>query len=1153
MVQVHFPSMKRFQLALSISLLGFLMPNVFGQIPSKQNSELANGVWHRISVESEGIYKIDYDLIQQMGFSSMEASTLAVFGNSGGPLPLIVGDKRVDDITALATYSMGLDDGAFNQDDYILFYAQGPSTRVTDLGNSTIRSSMNIYDDKNHYFVTTGIAKPIPSRSDLPENDVTITTFDDYVRLEEDRVNLLGKFRPPGSGRMWFGDEFSAVREKYYNISFPNIVQGSEVMFSMQFAARSGTTSTVFAIVDGSEFSKQISGVNLGNVEAAFARTGLLSKNYLATQDNQEILISYPAVGGNVTEGWLDYIEIQAERDLTLEGGYLLFRNFESAYSNSAKFELNGVNSNVQVWDVTDPINPVSQEFKRNGQSLEFSVVTEGVVREFVSFDVTGGHKRPEYVSAVANQNLHSLRSSDLVIIYHSDFEDAAIQLAKHRVDFNNYEVSLISIREIYNEFSGGSVDPTAIRDFAAMLKSRDQNFRFLLLLGDGSYDYKHLNIEHDDDNFIPVYETAESLRPIYAFPSDDYYALLNVHEGGSLLGAIDIAVGRLPVGSASEANAVVEKIIHYDVGPTTLGDWRQRLSYVADDEDSNLHLNQSEQISNSVEEKNPEFNLDRIYLDAFPQVSTPGGPRYPEVNAAINNTLFKGALALNYLGHGGPQGWAQERILGTSDIQSWSNFDRLPLFVTATCSFTGYDEPSYISAGEQVFLNPNGGAVALLSTVRAVYSSSNKRLTQEVFNHLFDQEDGEYLAIGEIMRIAKNSNSQDTIDVNARKFTIIGDPSMRLAYPKHKITLTELNNEPVDSRTDTLGALDQVHIKGAVQDNKGSQLVQFNGKVSVTVYDKPVVIRTLANDPKSYEKEYDNLSRVIFKGAASVVNGEFELSFVIPKDINFEYGAGKISMYASDEVSEDASGSYDQLVIGGSSNNGNSDDTGPVVNLFINNESFQSGDVVGPNSTLLVKLFDDNGINVIGNSIGHDLVAVLDDDSRQSFVLNEFYEALENDYMRGEVRFPLSNLPPGRHTVNVTAWDVANNFTDASVEFVVESNPDNVIKGIISYPNPGETSELIQFRIEHELQTSNADVYIDIFDISGRLVSAIIAKDMPTGNGIIDNIEWNVENSSNVPSAAGILFYRARIITGSATSSQKMYESPFNKLIILN
>jgi hypothetical protein len=291
----------------------------------------------------------------------------------------------------------------------------------------------------------------------------------------------------------------------------------------------------------------------------------------------------------------------------------------------------------------------------------------------------------------------------------------------------------------------------------------------------------------------------------------------------------------------------------------------------------------------------------------------------------------------------------------------------------------------------------------------------------------------------------------------------------------------------------------------------------------------------------------------VIFKGTASVVNGEFELGFVIPKDINFQYGAGKISMYASDEISIDASGAYEQLVIGGSSNSGSDDVTGPSVDVYMNNESFTSGDIVGQNSTLLVKLFDENGINVIGNSIGHDLVGVLDGDSRQSFVLNEFYEADENDFTRGEVRFPLANIPPGRHTITVTAWDVANNFTDASTEFVVESNPGNVIKGIMSYPNPGDVAYSTKFRITHDLQTSTADVYIDIFDLSGRIVSVVSAKNVPTGNGIIDDIEWSADSSTNVPSAAGIFFYRARIITGSSTGSQKMYDSAFNKLILLN
>ncbi|MDX1410135.1 MAG: C25 family cysteine peptidase, partial [Saprospiraceae bacterium] len=365
-----------------------------------------------------------------------------------------------------------------------------------------------------------------------------------------------------------------------------------------------------------------------------------------------------------------------------------------------------------------------------------------------------------------------------------------------------------------------------------------------------------------------------------------------------------------------------------------------------------NLHLNQSEDISSGVESAYSLLNLNRIYLDAFQQMSTPGGARYPDVNAAINNNMFKGVLAVNYLGHGGHLGWSQERILGIADIQSWTNYNRLPLFVTATCSFTGYDEPTYQSAGEQVLLNPGGGAVALLTTVRPVYASSNKRLTEAVFEQLFEKVNGAYLPLGEVMRIAKNSNQEDTININARKFAIIGDPSMYLALPEHAVVVTEVNGNPIGGAPDTARALDEVRIRGEVRDQAGNKLSAFNGKASITVFDKPVVVRTLANDPKSFEREFRNLSRIIFKGSATVTNGEFVTAFVVPGDIDFSYGNGKVSIYATDGVSVDAGGSYQDLVIGGTSGNAEPDTEGPDIRIFLNNESFVSGDKTGRDPT---------------------------------------------------------------------------------------------------------------------------------------------------------------------------------------------------------
>lgn len=1116
----------------------------------KEQSVLATGTWFKIAIESPGLHVIDHAFVTStMGLNagSINARQVRVFGNRGGALPQRVGAERIDDLEELSAKRVGLDDGSFDPGDYILFYAEGPDRWYL---NEDDRFNMvkNIYDTQNHYFIQIdgANAQAVEQVPSLVQGDLTVQTFDDYQRLEDDRINLLGKFQPPGSGKRWFGDEFSAVREKSYTLDFPNIVSGSEVLLTVEFAGRSGESSNVFVEAGGLNFSQFISRVNLGNVEDDYARIGRVTGTYLASGDQQEIVINYPAVG-STTSGWLDFIQLQTQRALTFTGPHMAFRNVESQYYDATEYIMDNVNGGVEIWDISNPLTPVAHALQQAGSSASFVAASAGAVREYLAFTPGTAYPKPVFVGPVKNQNLHAISEADLVVIYHPDFEEQALRLAEHRRNHNGYTVVTTPVQQVFNEFSGGSVDATAMRDFAAMLYNRDPDFRFMLFMGDGTYDMRHLNQDNENDNFIPVYETNESLDPIRSFPSDDYFALLNENEGSTLLGAIDIAVGRLPVGTAAEAEAVVNKIIDYDVNPEAMDDWRLRLAYVADDEDNNLHLNQSEEISDLVEVENQLLNLNRIYLDAFQQMSTPGGARYPEVNAAINNTMFKGALAVNYLGHGGHLGWSQERILGIADIQSWSNYTRLPVFVTATCSFTGYDEPTYQSAGEQVLLNPGGGAVALLTTVRAVYSSSNKRLTKEVFEHMFDKVDGEYLPIGEIMRIAKNSNAQDTVDINARKFAIIGDPSMFLALPQHDIVITEVNGTSVQSGVDTARALDRITLGGEVHDRDGNRLQNFSGVAKVTVFDKPVKVRTLANDPKSFEREFENLSRVIFKGSATVTNGAFEVSFVVPEDIDFTYGNGKVSVYATDGVSVDAGGSFGDLIIGGTSEDNAVDNEGPDIQIFMNTESFVDGGKTGPNPTLLLKLSDASGISVIGNSIGHDLVAVLDGNNPQSYVLNEFYEATIDDFTSGSVRFPLTNLALGQHFITVTAWDVAGNFSEATLNFEVVNEPGNVIRNVWNYPNPAHVST--RFEFTHDLPAGTLNAYIDIFDTWGRFITTIDAENVVSSNGVVRDVEWQLTGSE----ISGVYVYQVRLVANPNTSQRAEYKSAFQKLVLIN
>ncbi|HLF62440.1 MAG TPA: type IX secretion system sortase PorU [Saprospiraceae bacterium] len=1118
-------------------------------------SVLSQGQFYKIAVSEPGIYKLDASFLNGtagIDLSQTPANKITLWTNGGGVLQQLTTAPRIDDLREVAMHGVGIADGKVDASDYFLFYAEGPDHWTYTPSDGKFHKTKNIYDTQNYYFICVSdrIATAILSRTSLGEGEMTISQFDDYQSIEVDRVNLLGKFRPPGSGQRWFGDEFSTTRQRDYEITFPNIVTAADVLCTMEFAGRCDESTQISAEFNSNTFNASISGVATGEVEADFARIIRLTDVYSATEDRQSIRISYPQISAT-SSGWLDFIELQARRQLLFNGAPLQFRSIETQDLNSAEYVLSGLSGTEVIWDITDPQRPITQEYFFDGGNGRYAVTSDGLMREFISFLPANNFPTPSPIGVVPNQNLHGIQDADLVILYHPDFVEPALRLAQHRLEHNGYLVETISIDALMNEFAGGGQDATAIRDFARMLKARSPRFRFLLLFGDGSYDMRHFNQDQTDENFIPVFETAESMNPIRSFPSDDYFALLSDDEGKDLKGAIEIAVGRFPVSTPEEANAVVNKIIQYDTNPAMHGDWRLGIAYVADDEDSNQHLQQTEDVANTQMSTHAKYNVRKIYLDAFQQMNTPGGDRYPDVNAAINAAIQQGTLILNYFGHGGPAGWTQERVLGIPDIQSWTNFTRLPLFITATCSFTPYDEPSLESAGEMVFLNPSGGAIGLLTTVRAVYSSSNKRLTSEVFERILLEENGGQLTIGEVMVLAKNSNHQDTVDVNARKFAIIGDASMKLAIPEHDIVITAINGHATGTGTlDTARALEQVRLSGEIRSKQGVKLTQFNGVLTGTIFDKPTKLKTLANDPKSFEKEFETQTKVLFKGSVSVTNGEFSLSFVIPQDISFKYGEGKVSLYATDGSANDAAGMYDDLIIGGSST-GLSDTEGPVIQIFADNENFRSGDETGPNPTMLIKLSDSSGINISGNSIGHDLEGILDDDSRTSFVLNDRYVSTIDDYTRGEVVLPLAELSTGVHTFKVVAWDIANNYSEESIEFKVVENLDDVFVNLRNTPNPFGTSTLFAF--EHRLGDGPVNVEIEIFTVTGRLVQRLKAENAVSTGGTIGGIEWNGSGLAGDRILPGAYFYRVQVVSRPGTSAERLYESRFEKLIMMD
>ncbi|WP_235296828.1 type IX secretion system sortase PorU [Portibacter marinus] len=1105
----------------------------------KNSSVLKDGDIYKVGISKSGIYKINKSFFDEndIPVTQFDPRRIQIFGNPGGMNPEANRLFRNDDLIENAIYIEGESDGSFDQGDFILFYAHGPHAY------ENFEYRHNIYDDQNYYFIKLGSEEG--KRVSLRSNEISSeyhTNYDAYTRYEKDEYNLLADFQSTqGSGKMWFSDKLRSGGEIDLSAFFTdaNIDISEPVSFEIQAAGRSNTASRLSFLVDGVAQSLSFNGVSTSKIETTYADLEKESFSINLNQKNPSVRLSYQNAAGDA-EAWLDYILMEYKSKLVYENAPIIFRSREDLAGSVYGYEIENITNDLQVWDVTFPEGVRRQAF--DGNLFAYSSTGH---HEFVVFDPGTVNSKPNFIGPVENQNLHGINNADLIILYHENFKEAAENLARHRADHSDLNTVAVPVSQVYNEFSSGRVDVPGIRNFARMLYLRDPGFRFLSIIGDGSYDYKHRD-EFNDENFVPVYETQNSLHPINAFPTDDFYALLDEHEGDNLVGGLDIAVGRIPARTAREANIVVDKILRYETDPVTMKEWRLRVGFAADDEDGNIHLRDSDFIAEKTRRKYESFNFEKIYFDAFPQVSTPGGERYPQATEALYNNLFKGMLTLCYLGHGGPKGWAQERVLKREDVAGWNNTNKLPLMITATCSFTGFDSPAETSAGETILFEENGGAIGLMSTVRAVFVNRNKELTESVFDTIFSKVDGDYLGIGEILRRAKNSNHNDTVNVNSRKFLLIGDPALKLAIPKFNIITSSINGVTIDNDyvPDTIGALQKMSFEGYVADGNGDVLEDFNGIVNASVFDKVIQAKTLQNNSSSREQEFNLQKTVLFKGQSKVENGRFAFEFYLPSDINFKYGKGKISLYASnDEV--DAAGYFNDFYIGGS-NEGVEDDNPPLVDVFLNDEDFVFGGISNSEPILLIKLEDDFGINVAGVSVGHDLTAELDNNSKELYILNDFYEADLNDSRKGTVRFPLKDIEPGKHTLKVKAWDLSNNPGEGYTEFIVVDDLGSTLEHVFNYPNPFSTRTLFQF--EHNLPGTELEILIHIYNMSGQIVKTI--ENIQIDDGFrIDDIEWDGLDDYGQKIANGVYLYKINVYANQLGIKK---ESNFEKLVIL-
>ncbi|MFP4290591.1 MAG: type IX secretion system sortase PorU [Cyclobacteriaceae bacterium] len=1117
-------------------LLLFLLP-FGGSHLLAQSSVLASGNWYRLAVTEKGIYSISGSFLQEQGIdlNTIKPDRLGIFGFGGGMLPQSLSEPRFNDLPQLAVWVTGADDGRFDPQDQLIFYAPGPhleSYQLQDDGSYAFRFQKNLYADTAFFFLSTSTenAARIATAEAASASFPLTETYDDYHYHEIDESNILA----PGSGREWYGEVFYNGDQQQYELPLQNLLTTSPVELRVDVLGR--TTQP-------SRFSLSLAGQPLGEIEvdpilggryteAGKEAGGNFSANLNSSSAATPLQITYQASGGR-GHAHLNRFLLSFKRKLIHQQGFTFFRNVESFTAGGGRYRIQSEDAQAIVWEVTNPFQSKIQEAAvyQNG-SWQFTAASEGRLQEFVIFSP---HELapPEWLGRQPNQDIKSGSVPELLIVTHPSLLNEAEELANLRRNQNQLEVKVVTTGQIYNEFSSGRQDITAIRNYVKWLYDQQPGrLKYLLLFGKGSYDYKDQLSENY--NLVPTYQSRNSVHPIYSYPSDDYYGFLEEGEGEweeSYSGdhTLDIGVGRLPVKNVEEARAVVAKLRYYEENPATLGDWRTRLAFLADDGDNNRYQRDSELLTDEIAAEFGQFSSQKVYLDAYPQQRLPNQQLAPEANEAIEDLIRKGALIVNYMGHGNELRLADENILNVGMIERWENLDRLPFFVTATCEFGRHDDPARISGAERLILNPEGGAVGLVTTARPVFSNTNFLLSQALYRHIFTRENGDYLTLGEIFRRTKNAalSGRDN-----RNFILLADPSMRLAFPRQQVSIDSVFNVSRANRIpeDTLRALSTIRVYGSIVNPTDSSLdTSFGGEVVLTLHDKALQQQTRGDE--SSRMQFSQSENVLHRGRASVVEGRFSMEFVVPKNIIYQPGQARISMYAlHKEEGRDAAGLASGLQIGGSQPGIAADQTPPRIRLFLDDESFVSGNITGEETLLLAQLWDEQGINLSQQQAGQQLLATLrrrgDADSERKIILNDFFTSALDSYQEGNISYPLENLEEGSYTLQLEAWDTHNNRGTAAVDFEVRTSESLVLQSFYNYPNPFAQSTT--FVMDHNQAGEALAVDLFIYNSQGKLLSQI-HKEFAQSSGQLELLELNLLNYDRHELAEGI--YLAKVV----------------------
>ncbi|MCQ2203374.1 MAG: type IX secretion system sortase PorU [Bacteroidales bacterium] len=1094
---------KKWAYILALTLASFMPFSASAEgnktiTPRASQSVLASGNWAKVSVSSSGIYLLTNSALSQMGYS--DPSKVAIFGNGGSAIPFSNNTLRIDDLHQVP---------CLRTDKGLLFYAEGIVTWESE--GSRYSASVNPYSNHSYYFITdTSTPGIVPSSAPVVEtsdvSSVNSSTALMYSHHENNDVNLQK------SGRDWFGEELKNSKSTAnIDMSLPRRSSPDDLIYlDFRLVSTSSASTSYTVTFNGKDVaSGTISGIGSND----YARSITRSVNFKSDDTSASKVTVSMTFNSSADRGWIDYVTATTTSPLDMANASQIRFSTPAGdeFDNIFRYSIANAPSSLQVWDVSSPSEPRAM----NVTSSSF-VASVDNARSFVAFSSNGTFDEPSFVGRVANQNLHAQQGVNYIIITVDEFLDEAKRLAEAHTYYSGLSVAVVTCNQIYNEFSSGKRDVTALRDYVKMVRDRGlrgqgDDLRCVLLFGQGSYN----NILESDNNRVPTYQSSNSISSTQTYVTDDFFGWLDDNEGSSDVSArLDVGVGRFPCSTIEQARNLVNKSITY-LSSLDPGSWKASVTFASDDGDENEHLINAEKMAAKFEQIYPDMTVNRIFIEAYKASQTSTGIIYHQAHTDFMNAFNNGSTVIDYVGHAAAYGFTGDGLFHQNDIVHLTNKTRLPLLITAACDFCPFDH-NIFSGSEEGLIYPNGGFIGVLGSSRIVYSTSNYKLNNAVLDYLFaDDAQGHPLTIGEAISRGKVASGGL---VNSLKYIYLGDPAIILPRQSRSVSVETVNGEPAELSDTPLQALNMSTIAGSVYTASGNVDSTFNGTIQLVLFDKRST--TYTSGLKSSVYSFEEYKNPVYKGSAEVRNGRYTLDFMLSKDINPDVQYGRAFLYAvADNQQDEAYGAYNQILVGGIADKVEVDSDGPSIKAWVDFEQFHDGQISGANPVLYATFEDASGINTSGLGAGHDLCVYINGDRNNAICLNGDFVYDAGSHTRGSLTYRFSGIADGLQCLTLKAWDNVNNSSSVDLNLKVVGGSDITFGQTQLFPSPLDVScQPLMLRFTHNDGATTLKLNVRVFAVDGSLMARASFDVVSAANTATVDLSASVPGVSTLP-----------------------------------